>query len=220
MAIFYSIPEWFFFLGVGLEIIFAVIAGSAAAVAFSIYRYYKERSIRTLAFGFASIALAYLIWASMHIILTSASGNVLNLNINNAIILQVVSAYAFMALFLTGLVALAYATFGVQKGELFYLLLGLSFTVIAASLNKLVTFRIVSVFLLAFLVYQYFKSIKSGNKKTKPMLAAFTMLLFANITYVFLPTDYHSFIIGHVLELAAYTLVLTTLVKSIKQKNG
>ncbi len=215
----YLIPDWFFKFGVGMEILFGIVTISIALIAFSCYKTIKEKSLMRFGTGFLLIALSYLTWAIINIILVKETGTGYRILISEGVpIIYIASIYLHMILFTSGLITLAYTTFKVDKGEIYYLLLGLGLLVVVSSFNKLVTFRILSVFLLIFITYNYLIDwIKNKNKKTLIIFTSFALLLLSNIDLVFSQQFYLSYVISHILELCAYATMLIGLVKTLKR---
>lgn len=215
----YLIPDWFFKFGVGMEILFGIVTISIALMAFSCYRTLKEKSLMRFGTGFLLIALSYLTWVIINLVLVKETGTGYRALVSEGLpVLYIASIYLHMILFTSGLITLAYTTFKVEKGEVYYLLLGLGLLVIVSSFNKLVTFRILSVFLLIFITYNYLMDwMKNKNKKSLIILASFSLLLLSNLDLVFSEQFYLSYVVSHVLELCAYAIMLIGLVKTLKK---
>jgi len=219
MAYSYIIPSWFFGLGVGLEILFGVVSLAVAITAYSCYKISEQKSLRRFSLGFSLISLSYLIWAGINLIVSRPLGNGFRIFSPDGLPwAYLASTYLHMGLFIAGLVTLAYTTLKVEKGNIYYLLLSLGLLVIASSYNKLITFRILSVFLLIFISYHYMTEwTQNKNKKTIMTMIAFILLLLSNTDFIFSEQFYISFIIGHLLELGAYAIILFGLVKTLKK---
>ncbi|MEK6910435.1 MAG: hypothetical protein AABW82_01550 [Nanoarchaeota archaeon] len=215
----YLIPDWFFKFGIGMEILFGIITISIAIIAFSCYKTCREDSLKRFGLGFLLISLSYLTWAIINIILLKDTGTgYMILTTEGLPLIYISSIYLHMALFISGLITLAYTTFKIEKGELYYLLLGLGLLVLASSFNKLLTFRILSVFLLTFISYNYILEwIKNKNKKTLIIFSSFLLLLLSNLDLVFSDQFYSSYVISHILELCAYSIMLFGLVRTLKK---
>ena len=202
-----------------MEILFGIITLFIALVAFSCYNTIKENSIRRFGTGFLLISLSYLIWALINMILLKNTGTGYMILISEGLPFTYISSiYLHMFLFTAGLITLAYTNFKIEKGEVYYLLLGLGLLVIASSFNKLLTFRILSVFLLIFITYTYFiEWTKNKNKKTLIILTSFALLLLSNIDLIFSNAFYLSFVINHIIELCAYGIMLIGLIRTLKK---
>lgn len=216
----YLIPHWFFGFDIAMEIIFAVIALAVSILAYKMYRLSQDRGIKLLSASFGLIGLSYIIWAISNLsLLAEASEGVLEADLSKMIVWGSIALFAFMFLYTISLSTLAYTTFKTRKGGIYYLLVGLPLIAIAASLNKFATFKIVSIFLLAFIVYHYANECTiCKNRKVNLMLGAFVFLLLSNITFLFVLTSYKAYVIGHILELVAYILILFNLISVTKSK--
>jgi hypothetical protein len=220
MGYVYLIPHWFFGFDIAMEIIFAIIALAVSLLAYKMYKLSQERHIKLISASFGLIGLSYLIWAISNLsLLAEASEGILEADLSKMIIWGSVSLFAFMFLYTISLSTLAYATFKTKNGSIYYLLAGLPLIAIAASLNKFATFKIVSIFLLAFIVYHYASECTiCKNRKANLMLGAFTFLLLSNITFLFVITSYKAYVLGHILELIAYILILFNIINITKLK--
>lgn len=215
----YVIPHWFFGFDIGLEILFAIITCLVAAFAFKINRVTGERKVKLLSIAFLLIGLSYIFLGGINYWFAHvASDQFREVSISELQTVGIVGAYLYMLLFTSGLVTLTYLTAGMKKGKTYYLLFGLSLLVIASSFYKLITFRILSVFLLSFIVYQYLEDyLKNRNKKEFWILVSFVLLFLSSIDFIFSQIYYQAYIIGHLFELLAYAIILIVLIKSVKK---
>lgn len=216
----YLIPHWFFGFDIAMELIFAIIAFAVSILAYKMYKLSQEREIKLISLSFGLIGASYIIWALSNLsLLAEAYEGILEADLSKMILWGSVSLFAFMFLYTTSLSTIAYTTFKTKKGGMYYLLVSLPLIAISASLNKFATFKIVSIFLLAFIVYHYASECTiCNNKKANLMLWAFIFLLLSNITFLFVIQSYRAYVIGHVLELVAYILILFNLVSVTKLK--
>ncbi len=220
MAQYYFIPSWFYGFDSTLELLFGIITLIVAIFSYKIYNISKERKIRNFSLGFFLISFSYIIWAVLNISLIQKVAKGVSftalLDINNLWKLGL----AFQMLFLiAGLAMLVYSVLDVKKGGIYYLLLGLSLTAIVASVERIITFRIVSLFLLSFIAYHYlWEYIENKNKTTLKVMFAFILLFISNLDMAFAPRYSGAFVAGHIIELIAYALILTTMAKTLKKK--
>lgn len=215
----YLIPEWFFDFGVTMEVLFSLVTLAVAIAGIAIYRISKEKSIWRFSLGFLMISISYAIWATLnaHIASKLDTGGFM-FSLANPPLGHVLGVYLYVLFFIAGLVTLAYTTLKMEKGEVFYLMLGLSLTAIVSSLSKFVTFRIVSLFLLTFIAYHYFiEWHENKNKKTCWILAAFIMLVISNAIFIFLTSSPIAYVLGHIFELAAYSTLLINLLRMLRK---
>lgn len=215
----YLIPNWFFGFDIAMELLFAVITFLVAVFAFKISSVTKEKKVKLFGIGFLLISLSYFVWAGLNYwFVDLVQDGFREISINQVAFIGVLSLYAYVTLFTIGLVTLAYLTCNNLGGRTYYLMIGLSLLVIASSLYKLISFRILSIFLISFILYRYFEDyLKNKNKKTLLVSLAFALLLLSSIDFLFLSVYYETYVLGHILELAAYLLILVNLIKSVKQ---
>jgi hypothetical protein len=216
MSHIYLIPDWFFGIDIALEILFGIITLAVAFYSLKLYKISQEKSLRDFGFGFILISLSYILWAVLNaFVVSKAAGGLREISFENIAIIGAVGIYAHMLLLTAGFITLAYTTFRTKNSRVYYLLLGLGLLVIASSLNKIETFRILSVFVLSFIAYHYL--IEWREHKGKNLfcsLAAFSLLLLSNFDFVFSQNYYQAYVIGHILEFGAYALMLRNLIKS------
>jgi hypothetical protein len=220
MSFNYLIPNWFFGFDIAMEVIFGIITISISILAFKINQYTKERKIKLFGLAFLLIGLSYLTLGCMNSwFVHEASEGFREVSIENIQILEVLSLYIYMILFISGLVTLAYVTADMKKGITYYLLFGLSVLVIVLSCYKLVSFRILSVFLISFIAFRYLEDyLSKKNKKELWTLIAFILLFFSSLDFILSQAYYQAYIIGHIFELFAYLVLLSILIKSIKNE--
>ena len=215
----YVIPQWFFGFDIGMEILFAIITCLVAVFAFKINKVTKERKIWLLGVAFLLMGLSYIFLGVINYWFAQiASEQFREVSIGEIQTVGIVGVYLYMILFTSGLVTLGYLTAGMKKGKTYYLLFGLSLLVIASSFYKLITFRILAVFLLSFIAYQYFDDyLKNKNKKEFWILLSFTILFLSSVCFIFSPVYYPAYIVGHLFELLAYIIMLVVLIKTVKK---
>ncbi|MEK6889079.1 MAG: hypothetical protein AABW80_03140 [Nanoarchaeota archaeon] len=219
MAYAYIIPEWFFGLDITLEIIFGLITLLVSIFAFNIYKTSKERSIGLLSLSFLFISLSYLTWAFVNLVIAPTLVDKLRIitlgTVPKAFILAI---YTHYGLFILGLVTLAYTTFQVKKIRIYYVLSIISILVVVVSVNKLITSRIVSAFLLFFITYHYFKEWRNKrNKRALWIFGSFFLLTLGSIDFIFSANFYATYVIGHILEFGAYSLILGGLIHLLRK---
>lgn len=219
MTYFYLIPNWFIGFDGALELVFGIITLFIASIAARIYFITKEKNIKHFSVAFFLISFSYLAWATINItVVSKLAEGVPSLILENLSHIWRLGLYGYMALFTAGLATLVYATLKIKRSDVYYLLLGLPLIAIAGSLQKLILFRIVAVFLLSFIVYQYFVEwMDKKNPKTFWVLLAFILLMVSNIGLIFSSFYTSPYVISHLIELAAYTLFTISLVRTLKK---
>jgi len=215
----YIIHDWFFGFDIAMELLFAVIVIALSIVSARIYFITRETKIGLFSAAFGMIGISYIIWATANILFVKAvSEGFREITFDKFLHYDIFAAYAFMVLFTTGLLFLVFTSCDFKGVRAFSLVLGLSLMVIGASQYKLVTFRILSVFFLIFIVFHYINEYATNkNSKTFWILIAFTLLMLGSADFMFSSKYHYAYVIGHVLELSAYLVMLSVLVKSIRQ---
>jgi len=219
MSFAYLVPNWFFGLDIIMELLFFLVTIAIAISALKIYNLTKQENIRKFSIGFILISLSYLVWAGLNAItIPNAASHLPQISIQQISFISFIVNYSQMMLFIAGLVMLAYTTFNINKGGVFYLLLGLSLMILVVSVEKVITFRIVSVFLLSFIAYHYLLEYKeNSNKNTFLVLTGFSLLLISNLELLLTPVFSLSYVVSHLIELVAYSLFLITLIRTLRK---
>ena len=213
---FYLVPHWFFGIDAAIEIVYALLALSIAYLAYKAYRVAEEPSLKYWAIGFASIGLSYLVWAGTNLLIVDSIRHSIR-DVAPTICMGCLRSFSFSglygyaALFTIGLASLVYATLNIRKLGVYYLLLGLSLTVLAVSVQKFATSKIVAFFFLTFMLYNYATRYNTLKRPGKYALAGFVLLLLSTIDFMFSPSHYLAYVAGHVLELGAYVLFVISL---------
>ncbi|MBI3334551.1 hypothetical protein HYZ97_03630 [Candidatus Pacearchaeota archaeon] len=216
----YLVPSWFFGIDSTIEALFSLITLAIAIAAFKIYALTKEQTIRRFGVGFLFIALSYVFWAGMNAVtVPGLKEQFPTVSIYQLSAASVLGFYAYMLLFITGLVLLAHTTFNTQRGAIFYLMLGPSLMVLLVSVNQIVTMRLLAIFLLSFIAFHYLTEYyRKSNRKTLLVFIGFVLLIISNIGFAFSPADSWAYVLGHIIEIGAYSLFLATLVRTLRYK--
>ncbi len=220
MAAIYIVPEWFFKLSLGLELIFSIVTLIVALYALKVYRIFEQREIKLLSISFFLISASYLMKAALNLfVLREVIEGVRILNYSNLNFLGILGFYSYIILFMTGLVTLTYITFKIKSWRVYSLILATNLIIIFFNNDKSFAFNLLSSILLFYVIINY--SIEYKNKKngkTLLVLLAFIALLFSGIGFIFAESYYANYVIGHILELASYLLILTSLILTMRKK--
>jgi hypothetical protein len=210
----YLVPNWFFGFDIGLEILFGIITLAVALSAWRIYKISEEKSMKNFGTGFLFVALSYIAWAIVNLSLFfQVHQGPMGIPPMDFVIIGSLGIYAHMLLLAIGLITLVYATLGSSSLKTYYLMLGLGLVAVVASLDKIATFRIISVFLISYIVYHFFLQWREHkNKNLFYTFIAFTLLLLSNLDFAFFGNYYSSYVIGHFLEFFAYLIILKNLI--------
>lgn len=235
MTYFYLVPSSFLKFSIVMEIIFAIISLLVSYYSFKIYRISKQREIKLFGISFILITLSYLIWAFIHsAIVFHSIVEIAQLATSNISRLGGIGMLLYIILFITGLGTLAYTTARTKNGKIYYLIIGLSIMSIIIPLgimlllfeptessslyNLLISSRLVSIFFLTFIIFNYFEEYaKNKNRKTLLIGTSFSLLLISNTNFIFSLSYYQAYIIGHILESIAYLFILISLILSVKK---
>ncbi len=235
MVYFYLVPSSFLKFSIIMQILFAIVSILVSYFSFSIYKISKQREIKLFGISFLLISFSYIILAIIHsAVAFPAIANIGRLVTNNISRLGGIGLLLYIILFTVGLITLSYTKIKIKSGKAYYLLLGLALITLTNPLlitltiyspitsgsvyTLLITSKILSVFLLTFIIYSYLEEYsRNNNKRTLLVTIAFTLLFLSNIDFIFSIKYYQAYIIGNILELIAYIFILISLVLSIKK---
>lgn len=212
----YIVPDWFFGFDIAMEILFGIITLAVAISAYRIYKISRDRSTKNFGTGFLLISLSYLAWAALNFFaLTKIDDGLREFALERFALFGAIGLFAHIILLAVGLITLVYATLRIRSLKVYYLLLGLELLVIASSYDRVITVRIISVFLLSYLAYHFFVEWRTHrNSNIFYSFAAFALLLLSNLDFAFSTNYYQAYVLGHILELGAYILILKNLIST------
>ena len=220
MATIYIVPEWFFKLSLGLELVFSIVTLIVAIYALRVYRIFEQREVKLLSTSFFLISISYLMKAALNLfVLKEVREGVRILNYNSLNTIGILGFYSYVILFMTGLVTLTYITFKIKNWRVYSLILATNLIIIFFNNDKAFAFNLLSSILLFYVVIHYSIEYKNKkNSKTLLVLLAFIALFLSGLGFVFAENYYANYVIGHLLELASYLLMLTSLILTIRKK--
>lgn len=219
MAYVFVSPSWFFTYSIILEIIFAVITLIVSYYAFKVYKLADKKSVRLFSTAFVFICLSYVIQAMLNmIILWKLADQVVSvINLRDAALLNLFGLYAHALFFIIGLIILAYIQFKIDDTKIAFLMTALVVTSILFTWNKLMLFYMLSTIILIFITFNYFLNyIKHKTPNTLLVLVAMIFLLFSALHYFFAVEHEIYYVVGHVLEFLAYSMILINLLLMLK----
>jgi hypothetical protein len=214
MAYVFVSPSWFFNYSIILEVIFAVITLIVSYYAFKVYRLTETKTTKLFSTAFVFICLSYVIQSMLNIIiLWKLDDQVVSLiNLRDVALLNLFGLYAHALFFIIGLIILAYVNFKTDNIKILFLMVALMIASIFFTPNKLMLFYMLSAIILAFIVFSYFLNyVRHKTPNTMLVLIAMIFLLFAALHYLFAVEQEIYYVIGHVLEFIAYSMILTNL---------
>jgi len=214
MANIYLVPNWFFSYSIGLEIAFALITILVASYSFRIYNLCKEKEYKHFGIGFIFIAVSYLVWAFVNLfLLDKISSGVQALTLQEFVSIGSVGIYVYMLFTLIGLATLAYITLKTNNNKIYALMIIISIVALTFSLNKAITFHLLSAIFLIFLISHFFiHYLKTKKHKNLLIPIAFVLLLASHIHFIFAINHYVYYVAGHITELIAYLMILGRLI--------
>jgi len=216
----FLVPSWFFGYDVVLELIFAIITLSVGIYAFKIYNLSGQRQTKLFGGGFLFISASYFVQSILNFaIVSKLNENVCQaLKISDVAVLNAVGIYAYIFLFIAGLVTLVYMTFRIKNWKIYSLLLLVSLLAITLIPNTLYFFYLLASVFLFYICTHYFSNyIKNKNPQKLLVLIAFGFLLFSTFHFIFSVNHSLYYAVGHILELIAYILILINLIRVIKK---
>lgn len=214
MAYVFVSPSWFFNYSIILEVIFAVITLIVSFYAFKVYKLSDKKPAKLFSTAFVFICLSYVIQSMLNIIIfwKIADQVVSMINLRDAALLNLFGLYAHALFFIIGLIILAYVHFRVENYKILLLMVALVVSSIFFTQNKLMLFYMLSSILLMFIVVNYFLNyVRHKTPNTMLVLVAMIFLLFGALHYLFAIDHEIYYVIGHILEFLAYSMILINL---------
>lgn len=212
-------PNWFFTYSIILEIIFAVVTLIVSYYAFKVYKLTDKKPARLFSTAFVFICLSYVIQAMLNIIILwkLADQVVSMINLRDAALLNLFGLYAHALFFIIGLIILAYIQFKADDIKIAFLMTALVVTSIMFTWNKLMLFYMLATIILIFISFNYFLNyIRHRTPSTLLVLIAMIFLLFGALHYFFAVDHELYYVIGHILEFLAYSMILINLLLMLK----
>jgi len=220
MAYLYLVPQWFFGFGIAMEIIFGLIALWVALYAFKIFSFSSQRELKLFGSGFLLISISYFLWAIVNFfVLNQLDDHSWALNLGQITLLGKIGVYLHIIFYLAGLVTLLYMILRVKNVRAFFLILLLTFIAFFVSANKAFTFYILTIFFFGLIFFHYLQEYfsKKHSPRIISVLLAFMLLVISHISFLFSASSYGYYVVGHLIELAAYILILVSLMFSLKK---
>ncbi|MBI2631584.1 hypothetical protein HYW75_01115 [Candidatus Pacearchaeota archaeon] len=221
MVYYYLIPKWFFGLDVSLKFLFAFITLAVSFFSYKIYKLSEHRETKLFGISFFLIFLSFLSSGLVNSIVLSgakSAEDITHFVIERNTYFLFIGLFLHMVFYISGLITLVYTQFKLKNGKVYYIMLGLALLIIFSAYNKVVTFNILAVFLITFIIYNYINDYaKSGNKKIILVIIAFVLLLLSSANFSFSLAYYQAYIVGHILELMGYLLIALSLILSLKK---
>ncbi|MEK6919015.1 MAG: hypothetical protein AABW73_03165 [Nanoarchaeota archaeon] len=214
----YLIPEWFINISILMELIITLVSFGIAFISWKVYKISNEREVKFFSLGFLSIAISYLLWSILNLVmLTGAGGGISALKVSRIQTLGATLLVSYFVLLIIGWVTLNYATFKSKGLRNYVLLIGLSLLTVYLSANKAVAFYYVSIFLVfMMLVHYYLEYFRRRNVRRLLTFISFLLILIGRLELFFSADSYLHYMIGHSVELLGYGVLLINLLTVLK----
>ncbi len=217
----YQVPSWFYGYDLLLEVIFFLVTLFVAVYAFRLYRLAGEKQLQYLGIGFSCFSFAYLIqslvnlrlFSRFHVPLSSDFG-VVNIGVLNNF-----GIFVHILFFLAGLLTLYYMALEVKDPRQFTFSVVLILVLLLFTRYKLLVFYLISMVLFLILFSRYYVHHKK-NGASQHMAVAFFLLMLANLLFQFSIVYELGYALGHFLELFAYLVIFSNLVRVIRMSNS
>lgn len=214
MASVFLTPEWFYGYNIALELVFAAITFAVSFYAWKIYKVSEERNVRLFSLAFTFIFSSYIARALLNLVIYLKLEEQICgfIKLQNIYLLNLFGTYIYSILFLVGILLIAYTALKIYSFQTFVLLFLLVFTSLYFTPFKTFMLYLLTLVLLAFVVYYYFRNYLR-NKKVTTMLVLIAMMILATgyLSFVFAMNNPIYYFIGHVLEMIAYIIILVNL---------
>lgn len=204
-------PTWFFGYDVVLELVFAVVSFLVALYAFKIYRMSQQRKTRLFGLSFIFISISFLLEALMNYLILAELGHSTAGLESFAEIhsYNLVGVYSHILFMIIGLVMLAYMTFNTEDKKVLMVMLAASILVIFTGKQLFYNFYLLSSIYLLAIAWYYITNYQSKRQPNTLCVAlAFLLLFLGAVQLVFSITNSLFYALGHLVELAAYLLIL------------
>ena len=209
-------PGWFVNYNLLIHFVFFIITFLVCFFSFRIYRLSQQRQPKLFATSFLFISLAFLIEAILNLlILFKINENIsLAAKIMSVKLINLVMVNTHLILFIVGLVTLTYMTFKVRSAKIYSLLLIITLLSVFLVSNTLYFYYLLSFILLIYICWHYlFNYLSKKRINSLLVFVAFILLAVGNIPILFSVMNHETFyVVGHVIELIAYTLILVNLI--------
>ncbi len=214
------VPDWFFGYDIILELIFVAITLAVSWYAFKTYKLTGESRSKLFSISFILISLGYFALSLVNfVVFYRAETGISNyLNFLKIQVFEQIGIYIYMILFLSGLLTLAYMTFEKRSKKMYVTLFSLLFVSFVLTAEISFFFYIVSAIFLMVILWYYVKNyLEKKRLNTGLVMSAFILLFIGRSQFIFSQIDKVFYPLGHFLELAAYILILSSLVLAMKK---
>jgi hypothetical protein len=214
----YIIPPWFIGFDIIIQFLFAIVSIAVAVYAYKVYKISKEKNIEQFSLGFLFISISYILMALVTLfIYFQISGGPREIAIEHLQLTGLVGLILYMSLFIIGLINLFWVNNKKNKKETYFLIIILGLLAVFTNFNYIAAFHLTASIILLFINFHYAKDyIKNKNHKTLLVFIAFIFLFLGHAEFLF-PVTYSEYVIAHLLELVSYTLILVSLIRTLRK---
>lgn len=220
MAFTYLTPPSFLGFDVALELVFAVTAMILALFALRLYRITSQRAAKLFGSGFLLISISYFIQAALNFLALGELGDPgpLLKSLTEALAYQTIGIYLHIFLMLSGLIVLLYMSFNSKNSKILAAMLLAIMLPLLFDTGILYTFYLVSTICLAFIAWYYVNNYAEKRKSLNLLTAAaFLLLLVSNVAFFFSINAAVFYNAAHILQFAAYILILINFYMVLKK---
>jgi hypothetical protein len=213
-------PSWFFGYVVLFEALFAIVALVISLFARKVYNETDERQALLLHLSFMLISFSYFVQTILNLMiyyrLTESMPQMSVLY--SVIVIGTIGIYSRIFLMMAGLLLLLFMTLKSRSSRTLWIIFTTSMLAIVLSANIVLSYYVLSSAILLFISWHFISNYFS-NKQAKTLLIAFAFMLlfFGNFHFLLSVKQSSLSIIGHLLELAAYALILANLYLVLKK---
>lgn len=214
-------PEWFFGWDVAFELMFAIILLAISLFAFKEYKVSDQKKIKYLGYGFLFIGVSYIIQSIFNFLIISKLDDQICqvILIRQIAAIESIALYFHLILWTIGLMFLVYMTFRSENKGLLVLLNIISLIAIFVSGNVMFMFYLISTAVIIYLVFHFMSNYLNNHKNNALFIAvAFLFLLVSQIHFLFSMDHIKFYVVGHIFELIAYSMILYNFYR-VRKKN-
>lgn len=207
-------PPWFYGYDVVLELCFTIISLAIALFALQIYKLTDQVQVKHFGISFIFISISNFTQSALNFLTITKTDQVIcsKIGIQNINIFATYGLYMQMIFLMVGLVMLTYMTFRTKQARIMWLLLIIALIAIFLSVNPIYTFYLISSLLLAIISIHFVANyLRSRQTKTLLVVLAFLFLFFGSIHFILAVNHEIYYVLGHIMELFAYSLILSNL---------
>lgn len=210
----YVVPPWFFGYDILFEVIFAVVASLVSLYAFKVYKLSGQKPTQVFGTAFLLIAFSYLVQAFMNLLIITKLNSSLCvlMKIHDVTVLNYLGISLHLFFFMLGIFLLSITSLRIEdiKVQAMLLLIILASLVLTDEVF-LIFYSISSIMLLFIVIHHVENYLQHRHRNPLLVLIGFALLLCSSITFLLSGRIGIYYFIGHIFELAAYVMLLISL---------